>query len=152
MASPKLVLGGSNCAPEYLWGHKHSQAFIFDMNISVESNKKLFTSTFSVDYPSGYAGPKFPDNRSAIGWWPDSSQYDDFTDKITVKKLINYINYHKKFCAPSDYSNSWFTAFKYPIFLTIISIIEVIWQVSNGRWRQERMLLLMNKLQLMVKR
>ena len=114
MASPKLVLGGSNCAPEYLWGHKHSQAFIFDMNISVESNKKLFTSTFSVDYPSGYAGPKFPDNRSAIGWWPDSSQYDDFTDKITVKKLINYINYHKKFCAPSDYSNSWFTAFKYP--------------------------------------
>ena len=114
VASPKLVLGGSNCAPEYLWGHKHSQAFIFDMNISVESNKKLFTSTFSVDYPSGYAGPKFPDNRSAIGWWPDSSQYDDFTDKITVKKLINYINYHKKFCAPSDYSNSWFTAFKYP--------------------------------------
>ena len=117
VASPKLILGGgngSNCDPEYLWGHKHSQAFIFDMNISVESNKKLFTSTFSVDYPSGYAGPKFPDNRSAIGWWPDSSQYDDFTDKITVKKLINYINYHKKFCAPSDYSNSWFTAFKYP--------------------------------------
>ena len=114
IASPKLVLGGSNCAPEYLWGYKHSQAFIFDMNISVGSNKKLFTSTFPVDYPSGYAGPKFPDNRSAIGWWPDSSQYDDFTDKITVKKLINYINYHKKFCAPSDYSNSWFTAFKYP--------------------------------------
>jgi len=117
VASPKLILGGgngSNCDPEYLWGYKHSQAFISDMNISVGSNKKLFTSTFSVDYPSGYAGSKFPDNRSAIGWWPDSSQYDDFTDKITVKKLINYINYHKKFCAPSDYSNSWFTAFKYP--------------------------------------
>lgn len=117
VASPKLILGGgngSNCAPEYLWGYKHSQAFVSDMNISVGSNKKLFTSTFPVNYPSGYAGPKFPDNRSAIGWWPDSSQYDDFTDKITVKKLINYINYHKKFCAPSDYSNSWFTAFKYP--------------------------------------
>lgn len=114
VASPKLVLGGSNCAPEYLWGYKHSQAFISDMNISVGSNKKLFTSTFPVDYPSGYAGPKFPDNRSAIGWWPDSSQYDDFTDKITVKKLVNYINYHKSFCAPTDYSNRWFTAFKYP--------------------------------------
>ena len=117
VASPKLILGGgngSNCDPEYLWGYKHSQAFVSDLNISVGSNKKLFTSTFSVDYPSGYAGPKFPDNRSAIGWWPDSSQYDDFTDKITVKKLINYINYHKKFCAPSDYSNSWFIAFKYP--------------------------------------
>ena len=117
VASPKLILGGgngSNCAPEYLWGYKHSQAFVSDMNISVGSNKKLFTSTFPVNYPSGYAGPKFPDNRSAIGWWPDSSQYDDFTDKITVKKLINYINYHKKFCAPSDYSNRWFTAFKYP--------------------------------------
>lgn len=117
VASPKLVLGGgngSNCTPEYLWGHKQSQAFISDLNISVGSNKRLFTSTFSVDYPSGYAGPKFPDNRSAIGWWPDSSQYDDFTDKITIKKLINYINYHKVFCAPADYSNSWFTAFKYP--------------------------------------
>ena len=117
VASPKLILGGgngSNCAPEYLWGYKQSQAFISDMNISAGSNKKLFTSTFPVDYPSGYAGPKFPDNRSAIGWWPDSSQYDDFTDKITIKKLINYINYHKVFCAPADYSNSWFTAFKYP--------------------------------------
>ena len=117
VASPKLILGGgngSNCDPEYLWGYKHSQAFISDLNISARSNKKLFTSTFPVDYPSGYTGPKFPDNRSAIGWWPDSSQYDDFTDKITIKKLINYINYHKKFCAPSDYSNSWFTAFKYP--------------------------------------
>ena len=117
VASPKLILGGgngSNCAPEYLWGYKHSQAFMSDMNISAGSNKKLFTSTFPVDYPSGYAGPKFPDNRSAIGWWPDSSQYDDFIDKITIKKLINYINYHKKFCAPSDYSNSWFTVFKYP--------------------------------------
>ncbi len=114
IASPKLVLGGSNCAPEYLWGYKQSQAFVSDLNISAESNKKLFTSTFPVDYSSGYAGPKFPDNRSAIGWWPDSSQYDDFTDKITIKKLINYINYHKVFCAPADYSNSWFTAFKYP--------------------------------------
>ena len=113
VASPKLVLGGgngSNCAPEYLWGHKQSQAFISDLNISVGSNKRLFTSTFSVDYPSGYAGPKFPDNRSAIGWWPDSSQYDDFTEKITVKDLVSYVNRNKKFCAPADHSNSWFTA------------------------------------------
>jgi len=112
VASPKLVLGGSNCAPEYLWGHKQSQAFVSDMNISVGSNKKLFTSTFSVDYPSGYVGPKFPDNRSAIGWWPDSSQYDDFTDKITTKDLVSYVNRNKKFCAPADHSNSWFMALR----------------------------------------
>ena len=112
IASPKLVLGGSNCAPEYLWGHKQSQAFISDLNISAESNKKLFTSTFSVDYPSDYAGPKFPDNRSAIGWWPDSSQYDDFTEKITTKDLVSYVNRNKKFCAPADHSNSWFTALR----------------------------------------
>ncbi len=112
VASPKLVLGGSNCAPEYLWGHKQSQAFVSDMNISVGSNKKLFTSTFSVDYLSGYVGPKFPDNRSAIGWWPDSSQYDDFTDKITTKDLVSYVNRNKKFCAPADHSNSWFMALR----------------------------------------
>ena len=112
IASPKLVLGGSNCAPEYLWGHKQSQAFVSDLNISAESNKKLFTSTFSVDYPSGYAGPKSPDNRSAIGWWPDSSQYDDFTDKITTKDLVSYVNRNKKFCAPADHSNSWFMALR----------------------------------------
>lgn len=112
IASPKLVLGGSNCAPEYLWGHKQSRAFVSDLNISAESNKKLFTSTFPVDYPSGYAGPKFPDNRSAIGWWPDSSQYDDFTDKITTKDLVSYVNRNKKFCAPADHSNSWFTALR----------------------------------------
>ena len=112
IASPKLVLGGSNCAPEYLWGHKQSRAFVSDLNISAESNKKLFTSTFPVDYPSGYAGPKFPDNRSAIGWWPDSSQYDDFTEKITTKDLVSYVNRNKKFCAPADHSNSWFTALR----------------------------------------
>ena len=115
VASPKLILGGgngSNCAPEYLWGYKQSQAFVSDLNISAESNKKLFTSTFPVDYPSGYAGPKFPDNRSAIGWWPDSSQYDDFTEKITTKDLVSYVNRNKKFCAPADHSNSWFTALR----------------------------------------
>lgn len=112
IASPKLVLGVSNCAPEYLWGYKQSQAFTSDLNISIGLNKKLFTSTFSVDYPSGYAGPKFPDNRSAIGWWPDSSQYDDFTEKITTKDLVSYINRNKKFCAPADHSNSWFATLR----------------------------------------
>lgn len=115
IASPKFALGSMNCAPQYISGYNDTTAYISDLHLNTRSYKKLFTSTFPVEYPEGYNSEKIPNNSSALTWKPTSSDYDDFVEKITTKKLINRIKDYGGFnCGPIDYSDRWLATFKYP--------------------------------------
>ncbi len=116
VASPMLIQGrNSYCEPEFLGG------FSYDYNswpqATENTYRKLFTSTFNVEYPEGYQGARLPDRKEALSWSPTSSPYDDLIESLTEEKLVNYVrNYYGKSCGSPyiDYKDRWFNLFKYP--------------------------------------
>ena len=116
IASPMLIQGrNSYCEPEFLWG------FSYDYNswpqATENTHRKLFTSTFKVEYPEGYQGAQLPDRKEALSWKPTSSPYDDLVENVTEKRLVNYVrNYYGRSCGSPyvDYKDRWFNLFKYP--------------------------------------
>lgn len=110
VASPSVVQGGTVCMPEFLWGYTSDKNTRYTSFIKGSANR-LFVSTFDVIYPEGYEGRPVPNQDPADNWRPTSSHYDNLMGKITINKLINYIdNFYGKTCgSPTfDYSNSWF--------------------------------------------
>ena len=116
VASPMLIQGrNSYCEPEFLWGF--SGDYSSWPQATENTHRKLFTSTFKVEYPEGYQGAQLPDRKEALSWKPTSSPYDDLVENITEKRLVNYVrNYYGKSCGSPyvDYKDKWFNLFKYP--------------------------------------
>ncbi|MDO5343447.1 MAG: SGNH/GDSL hydrolase family protein [Candidatus Saccharibacteria bacterium] len=116
VASPLLIQGRSPyCEPEFLWGYTHDYSSW--LQATENTSTKLFTSTFDVEYPSGYEGARVPDRKEALSWKPTSSAYDDLMDHITTDKLVNYVrNYYGKSCgfAHVDYGDRWYELFQRP--------------------------------------
>lgn len=116
IGSPALIQNISQyCEPEFMWGYTGS--YSSSIQVAEDTNRKLFTSTFNVEYPEGYEGEPIPNDNSAVTWKPNSSIYDDLVDQVTQEKLINYIkNYYGKSCgnANYDFSSDWVGLFNYP--------------------------------------
>lgn len=116
VASPLLIQGRSSyCEPEFLWGYTHH--YNSWVQATENTDTKLFTSTFEVEYPDGYEGARLPDRKEALSWKPTSSAYDDLMDHITTDKLVNYVrNYYGKSCgfAHVDYGDRWYELFQRP--------------------------------------
>lgn len=116
VASPMLIQGrNSYCEPEFLWGF--SGDYSSWPQATENTHRKLFTSTFKVEYPEGYQGAQLPDRKEALSWKPTSSPYDDLVENVTEKRLVNYVrNYYGRSCGSPyvDYKDRWFNLFKYP--------------------------------------
>lgn len=115
IASPALQQINSNyCIPEFFLGYTSGSTSQFA--IDEIGHNKLLSSNFRTVYPENYSGLQINSDDPGAKWQPETSEYEDLLDKITTKKLINYINnYYGKSCGSftSDYSNQWITLFEH---------------------------------------
>ena len=114
IASPALQQINSNyCIPEFFLGYTSGSTSQFA--IDEIGHNKLLSSNFRTVYPENYSGPQINSDDPGAKWYPEKSGYEDLLDKITTKKLVNYINnYYGKSCGSfgSDYSSQWLTLFE----------------------------------------
>ena len=115
IASPALQqINSKYCIPEFFLGYTSGSTSQFA--IDEIGHNKLLSSNFRTVYPENYSGPQINSDDPGAKWQPETSEYEDLLDKITTKKLVNYINnYYGKSCGSftSDYSNQWITLFEH---------------------------------------
>lgn len=115
IASPALQqINSKYCIPEFFLGYTSGSTSQFA--IDETGHNKLFSSNFRTVYPENYSGPQINSDDPGAKWQPEMSGYEDLLDKITTKKLVNYINnYYGKSCGSfgSDYSNQWLALFEH---------------------------------------
>lgn len=115
IVSPALQqINSKYCIPEFFLGYTSGSTSQFA--IDETGHNKLFSSNFRTVYPENYSGPQINSDDPGAKWQPETSGYEDLLDKITTKKLVNYINnYYGKSCGSfgSDYSNQWLALFEH---------------------------------------